>query len=467
MDKQSEPLDVLLIGGGIMSATLGTLIAKTMPNKSTALVERLDDLAGESSGSWNNAGTGHAGLCELNYMPDADDSSKPEVIANQFALTRDFWAALIESGDVAASFLSSVPHMNVVFGDEDVEYLRRRWTTLRSHPAFAAMEYTEDPQVVHRWAPLLIEGRVSAERVAATRAPAGTDVDFGALTHSLTQSMSTNGCRIDTGCEVTHLERGRDGIWTVSGRSMHGGRKFRVRSRFVFVGAGGYALRLLQKARIPEIRGYGVFPFGAEFLRTDDPAVVDRHRAKVYGKPSLGAPPMSLPHLDTRIVDGAASLMFGPYATFSTRLLKHGRLRDLFTTIRPSNLPILLSVGAQNLSLVRYLVGQLLATRRTKFTELQKFYPDANPADWYPISAGQRAQLIKPKSRISGELMFGTEIVTGADGTIAGLLGASPGASVAPSAMIEVLERCFDEDRATWEPRLRELLPGTSLAPYR
>ena len=158
--------------------------------------------------------------------------------------------------------------------------------------------------------------------------------------------------------------------------------------------------------------------------------------------------------------------MFGPYATFSTRLLKHGRLRDLFTTIRPSNLAILLSVGAQNLSLVRYLVGQLLATRRKKFAELQKFYPDAKPADWYPISAGQRAQLIKPMSRISGELMFGTEIVTGADGTIAGLLGASPGASVAPSAMIEVLERCFAEDRGTWAPRLQELLPGTSLAPY-
>nr|WP_296773977.1 malate dehydrogenase (quinone) [Rhodococcus sp. (in: high G+C Gram-positive bacteria)] len=450
----SEILDVVLIGGGIMSATLGAILGKVLPDRSIALFERLDHLAGESSGAWNNAGTGHAGLCELNYMPDPGDPARTHEIAAQFQLSLEFWSAL-----GVTEPMTPAPHMDVVFGDKDIEYLRGRWERLRVSPAFSSMEYTEDHEVVRRWAPLLMEGRDRRQRVAATRNEGGKDVDFGALTAHLTESMASGGASIRTGHEVTDLSRDARGIWTVKGRIRSTGEKFDVRSRFVFVGAGGYALRLLQKSRIREIRGYGVFPFGAEFLRTDTPSVVDRHNAKVYGKPSLGAPPMSLPHLDSRVVAGSKSLMFGPYATFSTRLLRHGRLSDLFATIRPANLPILMSVGLQNLPLVRYLIGQLLSSKKAKFAELQKFYPDADPADWYPITAGQRAQLIKPRSRTGGTLMFGTEIVTGAEGSIAGLLGASPGASVAPAAMIEVLGRCFDGQRSEWEPRLAALIP--------
>ncbi|WP_338887940.1 malate dehydrogenase (quinone) [Rhodococcus sovatensis] len=459
MTSQTEILDVALIGGGIMSTTLGTLIDTVLPNRSTALFERLDHLAGESSGPWKNAGTGHAGLCELNYMPDPEDPSRAEQIAHRFQVSRQFWSAL---QDLNSSFLNSTPHMNVVFGETDIEYLRRRWSTMRTLPLFRAMEFTDDADTVRQWAPLLMEGRSPDERVAATRHAGGTDIDFGALTQSLGQSMEATGCMIRTGHEITGLRRGRDGIWTLSGRIVKSGKRFHVRSRFVFVGAGGYALRLLQKSGIPEIDGYGVFPFGAEFLRTDIADIVDRHDVKVYGRPSLGAPPMSLPHLDKRMVDGRGSLMFGPYATFSTRLLAHGRLRDLFTTIRPRNLPVLLSVGLQNLPLVRYLIAQLLSSDTKKFEQLRQFYTAADPADWYRIQAGQRAQLIKPTSRYRGELMFGTEIITGADGSIAGLLGASPGASVAPAAMIEVLERCFDSERAEWEPRLRRLIPAAA-----
>ncbi|OZF50116.1 malate:quinone oxidoreductase [Rhodococcus sp. 14-2470-1a] len=458
MTSHAEILDVALVGGGVMSTTLGTLIQKVLPDRSIALFERLDRLAGESSGPWNNAGTGHAGLCELNYMPDADDSSRTEQVARQFAVSRAFWDSLTRSGDLDPSFLKAVPHMDVVFGDADVDYLRRRWETLTSNPLFQGMEYSEDRDRIRGWAPLLVDGRAPGERIAATWDAGGADIDFGALTESLGRTMEARGCLIRTGHEVTRLRRTPDGLWHLSGRVRSTGRVFEVRARFVFVGAGGYALRLLQKGRVPEIRGYGVFPFGAEFLYTDAPEVVARHGVKVYGRPSLGAPPMSLPHLDRRHVDGTTSLMFGPYATFSTRLLKHGRLRDLFGTVRLRNLPVLLSVGIGNLPLVRYLVGQVLASSKRKFAELETFYPAADPAQWRLIQAGQRAQLIKPRSRFRGDLMFGTEIVTGRDGSIAGLLGASPGASVAPSAMIEVLTRCFADDRSEWQPRLDALL---------
>lgn len=459
MNSRNEILDVALIGGGVMSTTLGALLCKVLPDRSIALFERQGSLAGESSNAWNNAGTGHSGLCELNYMPDPEDPSTTAAIAEKFQFSVDYWSALTACGDLDRSFMNSVPHMNVVLGETDVDYLRRRWTTLQKDPKFSAMEFTEDLEAIAGWAPLLVKGRPPHERVAATRHEGGTDVDFGKLSRSQAEFMENRGCLIRTGHDITRIRRGSDGVWSLSGR-IHGSRKrFHVRSRFVFVGAGGYALRMLQKARVREVRGYGVFPFGAQFLRTDRAEVVDRHDAKVYGKPALGAPPMSLPHLDKRIVDGEPSLMFGPYATFSTRLLKHGGLRDLFTTIRPGNVPSVLSVGVQNWPLVRYLVGQLVASNEKKFDELRRFCPSADPSDWYRIQAGQRAQLIKPVSRFRGELMFGTEIVTGEDGTIAGLLGASPGASVAPAAMVEVLQKCFEGDSHLWEPRLRALIP--------
>lgn len=454
-------VDVVLIGGGIMSATLGALLARLQPDWSIVVLERLDSLAEESSGPWNNAGTGHAGLCELNYMPDPEDSAKAEDIGRRFHLSRQFWASLVDDGDIPATAccVNPTPHMDVVCGDRDVAYLRRRFATLQRSPLFSAMQYSEDPEVIREWAPLLMEGRDSSVPVAATRHEEGTDVDFGALTHALIGVATARGADVRLGHEVTRLGRGSDGLWIVAGRNRSGGGRFAIRTRFVFVGAGGYALKLLQKARIPEARGHAVFPIGAQFLRTTVPAVVARHDAKAYGQTAVGAPPMSVPHLDRRIVDGRASLMFGPYASFSTRLLKHGRLVDLFTTIRLHNIAPLLAVGIQNLPLVRYLIGELLSSRKRKHAQLSRFYPAADPGDWELIQAGQRAQLIKPHPRKVGVLTFGTELVTSADGSIAGLLGASPGASIAPAAMVELLSTCFPDHCATWDPTLRALMP--------
>ncbi|MFC1473981.1 malate dehydrogenase (quinone) [Rhodococcus qingshengii] len=456
--------DAVLIGGGIMSATLGAMIAKLQPTWSVALYERMDELAGESSNPWNNAGTGHSGLCELNYMPDPKDATKAAEIARAFHLSRQFWASLAKSGDLPdpGMFVSPTPHMDVVFGARDVEYLRQRFETLREHPLFSAMEYSEDPVRIAEWAPLLIGGREGDEPIAATRYQEGTDVDFAELTRQLVGSMSAVGFEINLGYEVTKLRKGDDGIWTLTIRDSRNRRTSRVRSRFVFVGAGGYALKLLQKAKVPEVRGYGVFPFGAQFFRTDNPEVVRNHESKVYSQAEFGAPPMSVPHLDKRMVDGQPSLLFGPYATFSTRLLKHGRLIDLFTTVKAGNIKVLIAVGLQNLTLVKYLIGQLVATRKAKFKELQRFYPAANPDDWYLIQAGQRAQLIKPGVDQTGVLMFGTELVCSSDGSIAGLLGASPGASTAPTIMLDLLSRCFPDQYPSWFATLSALAPALS-----
>ncbi|MFE1591578.1 malate dehydrogenase (quinone) [Nocardia sp. NPDC058705] len=452
-------LDAVLIGGGIMSATLGALLSTLAPDWSIALFERLGEPAAESSHPWNNAGTGHSGLCELNYMPDPSDRAKAAEIADQFALSCRFWSALADRGELEPTFLTPTPHVTVVFGERDIAYLRQRYATLRELPAFAEMEFTTDRAVIGEWAPLLVRGRADGEAMAATRHTAGTDIDFGALTRSLLSTMKGAGNAVRMHREITGLTRGKDGLWTVRGRDLDSGRRFVVRSRFVFIGAGGYALRLLQRAGLPEVRGYGVFPLGAQFLRTDNPDVVAEHHAKVYSQAALGAPPMSVPHLDRREVDGTGALLFGPYATFSTRLLRHGKLTDLFTTLRPHNIVPLIAAGLQNLGLVTFLITELLASRRQKFAQLQRFYPTADPADWTLIRAGQRAQLVKPDPDRGGTLEFGTELVTGADGTCAGLLGASPGASIAPAIMQDLLDRCFPERRHEWAPLLAQLLP--------
>lgn len=456
-ERTDELVDVVLVGGGIMSATLGAMLARLQPDWSIILYERLGEVAGESSNAWNNAGTGHSGLCELNYMPDPHDATKAADIARRFALSLEFWSSMISAGEYAEC-ISPTPHLDVVFGARDVAYLRERFATLQTRSPFTAMQYTEDPETIAAWAPLLVEGRTSHEPMAATRYKDGTDVDFGALTRFLIETM--NHARVRLGHEVAKLDRTVDGHWHVCGINRRTGDAFTVRSRFVFVGAGGYALKLLQKARIPEVRGYAVFPFGAQFLRTRNPDVVERHDSKVYSQAALGAPPMSVPHLDRRLVDGETSLMFGPYATFDTKLLRTGRRSDLFTTLRPRNVPVLLAAGVRNLSLVRYLVRQLVASRDRKFAELQRFYPEADFADWELVQAGQRAQLVKPDRRKIGVLTFGTELVIGGEGSIAGLLGASPGASTAPSIMLELLAKCFPDRIDGRATELRELVPG-------
>lgn len=467
-DGRDAPLDVVLIGGGVMSATLASLLRSLEPTWRIEIHERRDGVAQESSNPWNNAGTGHAALCELNYTPQRPDGSiditKAVTINEQFELSRELWHHLAGQGrlPVGTEFVSTTPHMTFVRGEEGVDYLRRRFEALRAHPLFSDLEFSTDPDQIARWAPLLMADRDPAEPVAATRAAGGTDVDFGALTRAMVQDAVDHGATLHLESEVTRLRQRRDGTWrlTVRDRRWNGRRRARtVDARFVFIGAGGGALGLLQKSGIPEAKGYGGFPISGQFLRTTNPAVVREHHAKVYGRAEIGAPPMSVPHLDTRVVEGQTALMFGPYAGWSMKFLKHGSWLDLVRSIRPGNLVPMLSVGLRNLDLLRYLIGEVTASSQDRFRTLRQFMPTARPGDWELITAGQRVQVIK-KVRGGGVLEFGTELVTSADGTIAGLLGASPGASTAVATMVDLLERCFADRVEAWRPALREMMPS-------
>ncbi|GAB3602643.1 malate:quinone oxidoreductase [Microbacterium aureliae] len=470
----SEPVDVVLIGGGIMSATLGTLLSELQPDWKIVVYERLSDVALESSNAWNNAGTGHAALCELNYMPEGKDGSvdpaKAIAINEQFQQSRQLWASLVEEGvlDAPSTFINATPHMTFVRGEKDVAYLKKRYEALKDQPLFEGIEYSEDSRVINQWAPLLMQKRRASDApFAATRVPAGTDVDFGALTRQLFDNLSARGAEVVTNREVKRLKKQADGTWKVSWRNSVGRTPGSIRARFVFVGAGGWAIKLLQRSGIPEIDGYGVFPIGGQWLKTSNPAIVAQHKAKVYSQASVGAPPMSVPHLDTRVVDGEASLLFGPFATFSPKFLKNGSMLDIVAQVRPGNLWPMIKVAIDNPGLIKYLVGELLKGHRQKVESLRTFMPTARDEDWELLNAGQRAQVMKKDPDKGGVLQFGTEVVTGADGTIAGLLGASPGASTAVSIMLGLLKTCFPDRVEEWEPRLRELIPsyGETLNP--
>jgi len=470
VSKSAQPIDVVLIGGGIMSATLGAFIKQLQPDWSIRIFERLADVALESSNPWNNAGTGHSALCELNYTPERADGTidieSAVKVNEQFQVSRQFWSYLVNQKLLPdpQSFLNPVPHMSFVWGEANVDYLRRRHEALKDHPLFAGMEFSEDPDVIRSWAPVLIPGRKISQKFAATRIDVGTDVDFGALTRGLlTYLQNSGGVRVYTEHIVKNITKQRDGLWSVRVKHDVGGTPFNVPARFVFVGAGGGALALLQKSGIAEAKGFGGFPVSGEFLRTDNPEVVARHKAKVYGKAAVGSPPMSVPHLDTRIVDGESSLMFGPYAGFNTKFLKSGSWLDLFVTIKPHNIVPMLRAGAANLDLVKYLVGQLASSRSKKFEALQEFMPNADPKDWYRITAGQRVQVIKKDAKKGGVLQFGTEVVTSADGSIAGLLGASPGASTAVPIMLDILQKCFPDRMTGWTPQIRRMVPSYGL----
>ena len=472
MSKSENP-DVILIGAGVMSATLGTFLKLLAPKLKIEVYERLDQVALESSNPWNNAGTGHAALCELNYMPDSKDGSLPNpakaiAINEQFQLSRQFWSYLVEKKILGApeTFINATPHMTFVRGAKDVDYLSRRYEALKDQPLFAGMEFSTDPKQIAKWAPLLIQGRKGSEPIAATYIASGTDVDFGSITRQLFNYLTSQGVEVQTSQEVQGLNRLKDKSWEVTIRDTKTGALVYRKAKFVFVGAGGWALKLLQKSGIGEAKGYGTFPVGGQWLRTDNQALVAKHQAKVYSQASVGAPPMSVPHLDTRVVDGKASLLFGPYATANPKFLKNGSILDLPTSLRPANLIPYLAVGLGNFPLIKYLVGELVKSKDKKFESLLDFMPEAKPEDWRLLNAGQRAQVIKKDRKKGGVLQFGTEVVTSADGSISGLLGASPGASTAVFVMLQVLERSFAADFDGWQAKLKQIIPsfGTKLS---
>lgn len=432
---EREPLyeaicDVVLIGGGIMSATLGLLLRRLQPDWTIRVYERLPAVAEESSDAWNNAGTGHAALCELNYtseLPDGTiDIAKAITFNEQFQVSRQLWSHLVETGILGTpdSFINPVPHMTFVQGTDDVDYLRRRYQALSEHPLFASMQFSDDPDTIRQWVPLLIDSRPNGETMAATRDVTGTDVDFGSLTRQLFNHLAATGVHIGLNQEVRGLRQNPDSTWQIRIRNRHNRAESTTRARFVFVGAGGWALRLLHKARIPEARGYALLPISGRFLRCNNPDVVGRQEAKVYGKAPIGAPPMSMPHLNTRIVDGSRSILFGPYAGSSPKFLKKGSILDLPGSIRAHHLKPLIAMAKDNLALVRLLATELTASESKKFAALREFVPTANLQDWSMIRAGQRAQIVKKAPDRGGVLQFGTEVVAAQDGTIVAVLGA-------------------------------------------
>lgn len=465
--SKSKTTDVVLIGAGVMSATLGTFLKILQPDLTIRVFERLGAVAQESSNPWNNAGTGHAALCELNYMPDSPtgglpDSAKAVAINEQFQLSRQFWSYLVDQRILGepTSFINSTPHMTFVRGAKDVDYLRRRFEALKTQPLFEGIEFSDDPKVIGKWAPLLIKGRKGKEPIAATKIDSGTDVNFGAITEQLMRYLSANDVQMQTATEVVGLAKNKAGNWDVRIKSLDSGKTETITSKFVFVGAGGWALKLLQKSGIPEAKGYGTFPVGGQWLRTDNQSLVKQHQAKVYSQASIGAPPMSVPHLDTRIVDGKASLLFGPYATANPKFLKNGSILDLPMSIRAANLIPYISVGLTSLPLIKYLVGELLKTKTKKFESLLEFVPSAKPEDWQLLDAGQRAQVIKKDAKKGGVLQFGTEVISSSDGSIAGLLGASPGASTAVHIMLQILQSSFGSQFPSWEKKLKSVIPS-------
>ncbi|WP_420852737.1 malate dehydrogenase (quinone) [Salinicola acroporae] len=470
MAADESPVDVVLIGGGTMSATLGTYLQELEPNWNVALFERLGEVAEESSNAWNNSGSGHSAFCEMNYTPQLEDGSvtidRAIKVTEDFEVSRQFWAHQVDQGVLhdPASFITSMPHMSLVWGDEHVNFLRERYAAMHQHPFYEQMEYTEDRDTIRQWLPLVMDGADEDQPIAATRMPIGTEVNYGEITRQLIHSLGDNDhFTLSLNSEVRGLDRNDDGTWKVTVADLANGEKeHSVNARYVFIGAGGAALPLLQASGIPEAKQYAGFPVGGQFLYTTNPDVVAQHRVKAYGLAAEGSPPMSVPHMDARMLDGQPAIFFGPFATFSSKFLKNGSWTDLFGSMTFSNTWPMMEVGMDNFNLVQYLVGQVMQSDEDRMEALKQFYPQANPDDWKLWTAGQRVQIIKNDPEKGGVLQFGTEVVASEDGTMSALLGASPGASTAPPIMLRLLSRVFPQqiESAAWQEKLHEIIPS-------
>ena len=464
-----KTVDALLVGAGAMSTTLAMMLNKLDPSLKICIVERLDQVAHESTDGWNNAGTGHAAYCELNYTPEVGeddiDISKALDINASFEVTLQFWSHLVKTGALPSPdhFINRTPHKSFVWGEKNVQFLRKRFELMSAHHLFSDMEYSEDPEKLTEWIPLVMAGRDSADPVAATRVAHGSDVDFGSLARNMVNHLEQqDNFEMLLGHSVEDMKRSSKGGWSVLLEDMETGDITRVHSKFVFLGAGGGALPLLQQSDIPECKGYGGFPVSGQWLVCTKPEIAEQHHAKVYGKAAIGAPPMSVPHLDSRIINGQRALLFGPFAGFTTKFLKEGSVMDLPTSVKANNLKPMISVGLHNMALTKYLISEVFQSDKSRINSLREYFPEAQDKDWTLASAGQRVQIIKKDEKGKGKLEFGTEIVSASDGTLAALLGASPGASTATQTMIDVIERCFSDslENKGWKERLKEIIPS-------
>ncbi len=460
-----EAPDIVLVGSGIMSATLAAMLKRLDPRLRIQIIEVTPELAREASDGWNNAGTGHAALCEISYTPERNSSGKVPIgralhIFEQFEHSKQFWGYAATSGMAGdpAGFIHSVPHVCFVKGEEDVGFLHARHAAMTEHHFFRGMTLTTDPSVIHQWAPLVMEGREHGP-VAAT-AGAGTEVDYGLLARKLcTWLAQQEHCGVATGWKVTKLRRGA-GAWHLTMKCQTTGETRTQRAKFVFVGAGGGSLPLLQSTGLAEVAGFGAFPVGGQWLVCDEPAVCSRHNAKVYGVADPAAPHVGTPHLDQRRLDGRCQLLFGPFASWTTRFLKQsGSWSDLPFSVRADNLTTLLRAGVHNRSLVRYLITQGLQSMEARMKAVRHYYPDARTEHWRLVQAGIRVQTIKKADR--GAVYFGTEVFSSSDRSVAALLGASPGASVSVNIALEVIKSCLPDllSSAEGNARMRQMIP--------
>lgn len=465
----TQKTDVLLIGGGIMSASLGTWLQELQPDWKQVMVEKLDKVALESSNGWNNAGTGHSANMELNYTPERPDGTidvtKALEINEQFMISRQFWSSQVKRGVLnnPHAFINSTPHMSFVWGDKNVDYLGKRYDALQKTTLFQGMKFSTDHQQIAQWAPLVMAGRDPQQKVAATWTPSGTDVNYGEITRQLIGSLQKNEhFTLQTSSEVTEFKRNGDNSWHVTIEDVKNGKQHAIDAKYVFIGAGGGALKLLQKTGIPEADNYAGFPVGGSFLMTENPDVTRQHLEKVYGQASVGAPPMSVPHIDARFIDGKRVVLFGPFATFSTKFLKEGSFFDLLSTTTTSNVLPMTHVGLDNFDLVKYLISQVMLSDDDRFAALKEYYPQARKEDWKLIQAGQRVQIIKKDADKGGVLKLGTEVVVDQQRTISALLGASPGASTAAPITLNVIKKLFPEqfNSPEWQSKIRGIVPS-------
>ncbi|MGC4020852.1 MAG: malate dehydrogenase (quinone) [Cyclobacteriaceae bacterium] len=477
MSQAIRPLapksDVVLMGAGIMSATLGMILKELDPDITIQIIERLDTAGTESSDAWNNAGTGHSAFCELNYTPQKADGSidisKAIKIAEQYEVSREFWSYLVEKKYLPnpSDFISAIPHLSFVWGNDNVSFLRKRYELLKASPLFKDMIYSEDKQQISKWAPLVMQGRDDNQPIAATRMDFGTDVNFGSLTRSMIHHLEKmKGVTVHYNVEALDLDPDGKGGWDVFVRNQLNGEKDKSNTKFVFIGAGGATLHLLKRAEIKERKGYGGFPVSGLWLKCLNEKIIQQHDTKVYGKASVGSPPMSVPHIDTRMIDGRKELLFGPFAGFSTKFLKNGSLMDLPKSIKFDNLIPMVFAGIKNVPLTKYLISQLKLTHEDRVEALREYVPNAQSKDWELLHAGQRVQVIKKDKKEGGILEFGTEVVVAEDGTVAALLGASPGASTAVAAMLGLLSKCFAKQSKSeaWQKKLKEMAPSFGIS---
>lgn len=471
MSNVQTKTDVILIGAGIMSATLGSLLKELAPEWKIKVFESLTDAGEESSNEWNNAGTGHSALCELNYTSEKADGSiditKAVNINEQFQLSRQFWSYLVNSNLIGnpKDFIMPIPHMSLVQGDQNVSFLKKRFEALSKNPLFKGMEFSDDPNKLKDWVPLIMNGRKVTEPIAATKIDEGTDVNFGSLTRMLFDHLKTKNVELNYRHSVKNIKRTSDGLWELKVQNLNTGLTEYHQAKFVFIGAGGGSLPLLQKTGIPESKRIGGFPVSGLFMVCNNPEVIEQHHGKVYGKAKVGAPPMSVPHLDTRYIGNKKALLFGPFAGFSPKFLKTGSNLDLIGSVKPNNILTMLAAGVKEMALTKYLIQQVMLSNEKRVEELREFIPDAKGEDWDIVVAGQRVQVIKDtEAGGRGTLQFGTEVVSSSDGTVAALLGASPGASTAVHVMLEVLEKCFPDQMNAWESKIKEMIPSYGMS---